>query len=194
MLTINKLIPGGRGLAGGAAACAEAGIPVAGGHSIDAPEPIYGLAVIGLCHPDQLRRNSQARPGDALILTKPLGVGIYSAALKKGLVDDAAYAEMLASTTTLNRVGATLAKHPAVHAITDVTGFGILGHGLEMARGSGAAIDLDAAALPFLGRAVEWAEAGSPDYDTVAPEGTAAVAAATVPVRLMFTVLGDAAG
>jgi selenide,water dikinase len=147
-------------LAGGAAACAEAGIPVAGGHSIDAPEPIYGLAVIGLCHPDQLRRNSQARPGDALILTKPLGVGIYSAALKKGLVDDAAYAEMLASTTTLNRVGATLAKHPAVHAITDVTGFGILGHGLEMARGSGAAIDLDAAALPFLGRAVEWAQAG----------------------------------
>src|SRR6185503_14694311 len=83
----------GRILAGGAAACAAAGIPVAGGHSIDAPEPIYGLAVIGLCHPSQLRRNSMAKPGDALILTKGIGVGIYSAALKKGLVNDAAYAE-----------------------------------------------------------------------------------------------------
>lgn len=147
-------------LAGGAAACAEAGIPVAGGHSIDAPEPIYGLAVIGLCHPSRLRRNSMARPGDALILTKGLGTGIYSAALKKGLVDDAAYAEMVGSTTLLNRIGAELAKHDTVHAMTDVTGFGILGHGAEMARGSGATLRIDAAALPFLSRAAEWAQGG----------------------------------
>lgn len=147
-------------LAGGAAACAMAGIPVAGGHSIDAPEPIYGLAVIGLCHPSQLRRNSMAKPGDALILTKGLGVGIYSAALKKGLVDEASYAEMIASTTLLNRIGAELAQRDAVHAITDVTGFGILGHGVEMARGSGATLRIEAAALPFLSRAAEWAEAG----------------------------------
>ena len=147
-------------LAGGAAACAAAGIPVAGGHSIDAPEPIYGLAVIGLCHPSELRRNSMARAGDALILTKPLGVGIYSAALKKGLVDEAAYAEMIATTTLLNKVGATLARNPAVHAITDVTGFGILGHGAEMARGSGATLRIEAGALPFLSRAAAWAQAG----------------------------------
>lgn len=147
-------------LAGGAAACAAAGIPVAGGHSIDAPEPIYGLAVIGLCHPSQLRRNSMARPGDALILTKGLGVGIYSAALKKGLVDDAAYREMIASTTLLNRIGAALAQHETVHAMTDVTGFGILGHGAEMARGSSVTLRIEADALPFLSRAAEWAQAG----------------------------------
>ncbi len=147
-------------LAGGAAACAEAGIPVAGGHSIDAPEPIYGLAVIGLCHPSELRRNSMARPGDALILTKALGVGIYSAALKKGLVDDAAYAELLASTTMLNRVGTELGRRAAVHAITDVTGFGILGHAAEMARGSGATLRIELQTLPLLSRAAEWAQAG----------------------------------
>lgn len=147
-------------LAGGAAACAAAGIPVAGGHSIDAPEPIYGLAVIGLCHPSEVRRNSMARPGDALILTKPLGVGIYSAALKKGLVDDAAYAEMIATTTLLNKVGTDLARNPAVHAITDVTGFGILGHGAEIARGSGATLRIEAASLPLLSQAAAWAQAG----------------------------------
>lgn len=101
-----------------------------------------------------------AKPGDALILTKGLGVGIYSAALKKGLVDEAAYAEMIASTTLLNRIGAELSQRDAVHAMTDVTGFGILGHGVEMARGSGATLRIDAAALPFLSRAAEWAEAG----------------------------------
>ena len=147
-------------LAGGAAACAAAGIPVAGGHSIDAPEPIYGLAVIGLCHPSQLRRNSMAKPGDALILTKPLGVGIYSAALKQGLMDEAAYEEMLASTTLLNRIGAELGGRDAVHAVTDVTGFGILGHAAEMARGSGATLRIEANALPLLSRATEWVQAG----------------------------------
>ena len=147
-------------LAGGAEACAGAGIPVAGGHSIDTPEPIYGLAVIGLCPPERVRRNSMARAGDALVLTKPLGVGIYSAVLKKGGLGPDDYAEMLASTTLLNRIGAELARHDVVHAMTDVTGFGILGHALEMARGSGVGIELDAASIPFLGRAREWAEAG----------------------------------
>ncbi len=124
-------------LEGGASICAEAGIPVAGGHSIDSPEPIYGLAVIGTCRPAEVRRNSGAEPGDALILTKALGVGIYSAAFKKGALPPDAYAELVASTTTLNRIGAELGREPAVHAVTDVTGFGLLGHGLEMARGSG---------------------------------------------------------
>ncbi|WP_419899544.1 selenide, water dikinase SelD [Roseomonas sp. USHLN139] len=147
-------------LAGGAAICAEAGIPVAGGHSIDSPEPIYGLAVIGLGHPAQVRRNTMARPGDALILTKALGVGVYSAAIKKGRLPEGGYAEMIASTTQLNRVGASLAAESAVHGITDVTGFGILGHGLELARGSGARLEIEAAALPLLGQAEALAQAG----------------------------------
>ena len=147
-------------LAGGAEACAGAGIPVAGGHSIDTPEPIYGLAVIGLCPPENVRRNSMARVGDALLLTKPLGVGIYSAVLKKNGLDPADYAEMIGSTTLLNRIGADLARHETVHAMTDVTGFGILGHALEMARGSAVGIEIEAATLPFLRHARSWAEAG----------------------------------
>lgn len=147
-------------LEGGRAICAEAGIPVAGGHSIDSPEPIYGLAVIGLVDPAKLRRNADARPGDLLILTKGLGVGIYSAAIKKSALDEAGIAEMIASTTLLNRIGPELAEDPAVHAITDVTGFGILGHGLEMARGSGVRVVIERAALPLLARAEELAQAG----------------------------------
>ncbi len=147
-------------LKGGASICAQAGIPVAGGHSIDAPEPIYGLAVIGLLKLPNLRRNSGARPGDVLILTKALGVGIYSAAFKKELLPKAAYDEMIASTTLLNRVGAELAGDGDVHAITDVTGFGILGHGLEMARGSGATLRLRLAELPFLSQAEKLARDG----------------------------------
>src|SRR5580698_2589342 len=121
-------------LQGGASICAEAGIPVAGGHSIDAPEPIYGLAVIGLCSPETIRRNSGAKTDDALILTKGIGIGIYSAAFKQQALPDDAYAEMMASTTLLNRIGARLAQDSDVHGMTDVTGFGLLGHGLEMAR------------------------------------------------------------
>ena len=147
-------------LRGGAAVCSEAGIPVAGGHSIDAPEPIYGLAVVGLGRPDQVRRNADARPGDALILTKGLGVGIYSAAIKRGKLDAARYAEMIASTTLLNWIGAELAADPDVHALTDVTGFGILGHGLEVARASGVRIRLSLADLPLLAGAAELAQAG----------------------------------
>ena len=147
-------------LKGGSSICAEAGIPVAGGHSIDAPEPIYGLAVIGTCKLSNLRRNSGARPGDTLILTKAIGVGIYSAAFKKQELHSAGYDEMMASVTLLNRVGAELGKDDAVHAVTDVTGFGILGHALEMARGSNAGIGLDYSALPFLNQAEHLAQAG----------------------------------
>lgn len=147
-------------LQGGASICAEAGIPVAGGHSIDCPEPVYGLAVIGLVHPDRLRRNGDARVGDALILTKGLGVGLYSAAIKKDALDAAGIAEMVASTTQLNKIGVELADDPDVHAITDVTGFGILGHGLEVARASGAKLALDLASLPRLTRADDLAKAG----------------------------------
>lgn len=140
-------------LEGGAQMCAAAGIPVAGGHSIDSPEPIYGLAVIGLCATQNIRRNSTVRPGDSLILTKALGVGIYSAAFKKAALSSADYAEMMASMTLLNRVGIQLAKDPGVHAITDVTGFGLLGHALEMARGSNLALVVRAADLPLLSNA-----------------------------------------
>jgi selenide,water dikinase len=147
-------------LKGGAEACASAGIPVAGGHSIDAPEPIYGLAVIGIGRPQDIRRNSTARPGDALILTKALGIGIYSAAFKKGELSPPAYAEMIASTTLLNRIGTDLAKDAAVHAITDVTGFGLLGHALEMARGSKLTLVVNAPDLPLLSEAESLARRG----------------------------------
>ena len=114
----------------------EAGIPVAGGHSIDCPEPVYGLAVIGTCREENIRRNSEAKPGDALIFTKAIGVGIYSSAVKKNLLSPENYVEMVGSMTKLNRIGAKLAKDPDVHAMTDVTGFGLAGHALEMAQGS----------------------------------------------------------
>lgn len=147
-------------LKGGAAVCATAGIPVAGGHSIDCPEPVYGLAVIGTCRPEQVRRNSGTRPGDAVILTKPIGVGIYSAAIKKSALGPEAYQEMIATTTLLNKVGAELAADKDVHAITDVTGFGVLGHGLEMARGSRLALAIEADAVPLLADAASLAQQG----------------------------------
>jgi selenide, water dikinase len=147
-------------LEGGASICAEAGIPVAGGHSIDSVEPIYGLAVIGLCHPDNISRNSGARPGDALILTKGIGIGIYSAAFKKLALPDDAYSEMVASTTLLNSIGHVLAQDGDVHGVTDVTGFGLLGHGLELARGGGVRVVIEQQKIPFLARAEMLAEAG----------------------------------
>jgi selenide, water dikinase len=147
-------------LEGGASICAEAGIPVAGGHSIDSVEPIYGLAVIGLCSPENVRRNSGARPGDTLILTKGIGIGIYSAAFKKLALPGEAYAEMIASTTLLNRIGHVLAQDDDVHGITDVTGFGLLGHGLELARGAGVALTIEQARIPYLARAEALAETG----------------------------------
>jgi selenide, water dikinase len=145
-------------LNGGANVCAQARIPVAGGHSIDAPEPIYGLAVIGLGSPDEIRRNRGAKPGDALILTKALGVGIYSAAFKKSELSPGAYAEMIASMTLLNRVGADLGKMNAVHAMTDVTGFGLLGHALEVARASDVSLSIRFDDLPLLSDAERLAQ------------------------------------
>jgi selenide,water dikinase len=147
-------------LQGGASICAEAGIPVAGGHSIDSPEPIYGLAVIGLCSPGDIRRNSAAQPGDALILTKGIGVGVYSAAFRNQALSQDAYAEMIASTTLLNRIGPVLAQDEDVHAVTDVTGFGLLGHSLELARGGGVSLDISYARIPFLSQAESLSEAG----------------------------------
>ncbi len=140
----------GRILAGGASVCAEAGVPVAGGHSIDSVEPIYGLVALGLVHPDRVRTNRGARACDVLILTKALGVGVMSAAYKQGRLDDQGYAALIASTTRLNRIGADLAEINAVHALTDVTGFGLLGHALELARGSGVGVEIDAASAPLL--------------------------------------------
>lgn len=147
-------------LKGGSSVCTAAGIPVAGGHSIDVPEPIYGLAVIGICKTDEVRRNSGAKPGDALILTKALGVGVYSAAIKKNSLTPEGYSEMVATTTLLNKIGIELAKDPAVHAITDVTGFGLLGHGLEMARGSKLTVVIRPDALPLLTQAATLSQQG----------------------------------
>jgi len=129
-------------LEGGASVCAEAGVPVAGGHSIDSVEPIYGLAALGLVHPDRLLRNRSARAGDVLILTKALGVGVLSAAFKQEKLDAAGYAALIASTTQLNAIGAELGGIAGVHAVTDVTGFGLLGHLLEVCRGSGLAAEV----------------------------------------------------
>jgi selenide,water dikinase len=124
-------------LEGGASVCAGAGIPVAGGHSIDSVEPIYGLVALGLVHPDKVLTNRSAQAGDVLILTKALGVGVLSAAFKQERLDAAGYAALIASTTQLNAVGRELADLAGVHAVTDVTGFGLLGHALEMCRGAG---------------------------------------------------------
>jgi selenide,water dikinase len=150
----------GRILEGGAAACRSAGIVVAGGHTIDSVEAIYGLVALGLVHPRHVKRNAGARPGDLLVLGKPLGVGVMSAALKKGELDAAGYAQMIASATQLNTPGPALAALPGVHALTDVTGFGLAGHALEMARGAGCRVQLDWSRVPLLPGARELAGRG----------------------------------
>jgi selenide,water dikinase len=147
-------------LAGGAAVCAEAGIPVAGGHSIDSLEPIYGLVALGLVRPDRVLTNRTAQAGDVLILGKALGVGILSAAFKQERLDPAGYAALIASTTQLNSVGPELAALPGVHAMTDVTGFGLLGHALEMARGASLTVEIDASAPAVLPGVEALAQAG----------------------------------
>ena len=147
-------------LEGGESVCARAGIPIAGGHTIDSVEPIYGLVAIGLVDPRNLKRNAGAKPGDQLILGKPIGVGIISAALKKGLVDDAGYKAMIAATTKLNTPGIKLGELEGVHALTDVTGFGLIGHLLEIAKGSHAAAKLDWSAIPLLPGAYDFARQG----------------------------------
>lgn len=145
-------------LRGGQSVCHDAGIPVAGGHSIDSVEPIYGLVALGLAHPDQIRRNSDARVGDLLVLTKPLGVGVFSAAFKKGQLDRRGYDAMLGSTTLLNRAGAEFARLDAVHAMTDVTGFGLLGHAHEMARAARVSIRLRKDTVPLLDGVLDLAQ------------------------------------
>ena len=147
-------------LEGGASVCRAAGIPIAGGHSIDSVEPIYGLVALGLVHPSRVKRNADARPGDVLVLGKPLGVGIMSAALKKDLLGAAGYARMIDVTTQLNTPGPDLAALDGVHALTDVTGFGLAGHALELARGAGCDVWLDWAKVPLLPGVAELADQG----------------------------------
>ena len=150
----------GRILAGGQDVCRAAGIPIAGGHTIDSVEPIYGLVALGLVHPKRVKRNADARVGDRLILGKPVGVGVLSAALKKDRLDAEGYARMIENTTRLNTPGPDLAALPGVHALTDITGFGLAGHVLEMARGANAAVHIDMARVPLLPAVRELAGAG----------------------------------
>jgi selenide,water dikinase len=147
-------------LEGGESVCTRAGIPIAGGHTIDSVEPIYGLVAIGLVDPRNLKRNAGAKPGDKLVLGKPFGVGIISAALKKGRLDDAGYKAMIATTTKLNTPGTKLGTLDDVHALTDVTGFGLLGHLLEIAKGSNAGARLHWDTIPILPQALEFAAEG----------------------------------
>jgi selenide,water dikinase len=140
--------------AGGESVCAEAGIMIAGGHSIDTVEPIYGLVAIGIVDPKKLKRNNGARLGDSIILSKPLGVGILSAALKKQQLSDSAYQEMISLTTKLNKPGVALSQLSGVHALTDVTGFGLAGHLLEMARGARLSAKVDWNSIPVIEEAV----------------------------------------
>lgn len=150
----------GRVLEGGQSVCRDAGIPIAGGHTIDSVEPIYGLVVMGLVHPSKVRRNADAKAGDLLVLGKPLGVGVLSAALKKGKLDDAGYRRMIDTTTKLNKPGPRLAELPGVHAITDITGFGLAGHALELARGAKLQVVLDWKQVPLIEGARELAAEG----------------------------------
>src|SRR5215510_7995900 len=142
--TITRILEGGQSV------CQTAGIPIAGGHTIDSVEAIYGLVALGLVHPKRVKRNADARVGDRLVLGKPLGVGVLSAALKKEQLSDAGYAQMVATTTKLNTPGPDLAALDGVHALTDVTGFGLAGHALELARGAGCTVVLDWARVPQL--------------------------------------------
>ena len=150
----------GQILAGGQEVCRAAGIPIAGGHTIDSVEPIYGLVVLGLVHPQRVKRNADAQVGDRLVLGKPLGVGVLSAALKKDALGADGYTRMIANTTRLNTPGPELAALAGVHALTDVTGFGLAGHALEMARGSGTTLTLDMARIPLIEGARELALQG----------------------------------
>ncbi len=141
---IGKIIKGGESI------CNEAGIPIAGGHTIDSVEPIYGLVVLGLVHPSKVKRNADAKAGDVLVLGKPLGVGVLSAALKKGVLGEEGYKAMIDNTTKLNKPGKALSELPGVHALTDVTGFGLLGHLLELARGAKLTAKLNMSQIPLL--------------------------------------------
>jgi len=152
--TVARILEGGRSV------CTAAGIPIAGGHSIDSVEPIYGLVVLGLAHPSRIRKNSAARAGDVLVMGKALGVGIYSAALKKDQLDEAAYARMVAVATQLNTPGPALAELEGVHAMTDVTGFGLAGHLLELCRGARLDARISMSDVPLLPGVLELAQSG----------------------------------
>ena len=145
---------------GGESICAEAGIPIAGGHTIDSVEPIYGLVVLGLIHPSKVKRNADARAGDVLVLGKPIGVGILSAALKKEALDAAGYKAMIDNTTKLNKPGKALSELAGVHALTDITGFGLLGHTLELARGAKMTAQIKMPSVPLLPNVHALADAG----------------------------------
>ena len=147
-------------LRGGQDVCRDAGIPIAGGHTIDSVEPIYGLVVLGLVHPSRVKKNSGARVGDVLVLGKPLGIGILSAALKKEQLNAEGYARMIALTTQLNKPGIELARMQGVHALTDITGFGLAGHGLELARGAGVQMRIDWGRVPLVNGTRELAARG----------------------------------
>jgi len=147
-------------LEGGESVCASVGIPIAGGHSIDTPEPIYGLVALGLVHPDRVKKNSGARAGDVLVLGKPLGVGILSAVLKKGMISAEGYRQMIECTTRLNTPGEALSEMPGVHALTDITGFGLAGHLLGICRGSKLAAEVKLDAVPVIGEALDWVKQG----------------------------------
>ncbi len=147
-------------LQGGTQACLDAGVPVGGGHTIDAPEPIYGLAVVGLVHPDRIKRNSDALAGDVLVLGKGLGVGILGAAMNKDELDPEGYGEMVESATKLNSIGADLAGMEGINAVTDVTGFGLLGHLYELCEGAGLAAKVEWDRLPILPAALGYAQKG----------------------------------
>ncbi len=147
-------------MAGGASVCQSAGIPIAGGHSIDSPEPIYGLVALGIVHPDKVKRNNKAQAGDVLVLGKPLGIGVLSAALKKGELSAEGYQQMIDVTTKLNRTGTALSDMPGVHAMTDVTGFALLGHLLEICRGSQLQARIEFNRIPFIDIALQLAQAG----------------------------------
>ena len=156
-LTVEQI---GQVIRGGESVCRQAGIPIAGGHTIDSVEPIYGLVVLGLVHPKKVRRNADAKPGDVLVLGKPIGVGVLSAALKKGQLDDAGYQCLVETTTRLNTPGVALAELAGVHAITDVTGFGLAGHALELARGAGLGVTIRWSKVPLLAGVEQMAKEG----------------------------------
>ncbi|HSG93065.1 MAG TPA: selenide, water dikinase SelD [Methylotenera sp.] len=147
-------------MAGGAAVCQSAGIPIAGGHSIDSPEPIYGLVALGIVHPDKVKRNDKAQADDVLVLGKPIGVGVLSAALKKGELSADGYRQMIEVTTQLNRTGTALSAMEGVHAMTDVTGFAFLGHLLEICRGSQLQALVEFERIPFIDIALQLAQDG----------------------------------
>ncbi|MFN7121194.1 MAG: selenide, water dikinase SelD [Hydrogenophaga sp.] len=152
--TIGKILQGGQDV------CRAAGIPIAGGHTIDSVEPIYGLVALGLVHPKRVKRNADAKVGDRLILGKPIGVGVLSAALKKDALSTEGYAQMIANTTKLNTPGPDLAALDGVHALTDITGFGLAGHVMEMARGANTTVRIEMARVPLIGGVRELAATG----------------------------------